>query len=207
MNANTTIPFTIGLTGGIGSGKSSVSDFFAELGVSVIDTDHLSRELVEHGSPLLNKISEHFGEAILLSSGDLDRKKLRQIIFSNADDKLWLEQLLHPAIRELLLSKLSNCSDAYAIIVVPLLFENKNNSYSFLNRVLVVDCPEALQLERVKARDQSNLAETKKIIESQISRSKRLSLADDIIVNEASLESLKENVLKLHEKYKQLSHE
>ena len=207
MNTHITIPFTIGLTGGIGSGKSIVGDLFTELGVTVIDTDQLSRELVEQGTPLLNKISEHFGEEILLTSGGLDRKKLRQVIFSNVDEKLWLEQLLHPEIRELLLSKLSSCSGAYVVIVVPLLFENKDNSYSFLNRTLVADCPESLQLERVSARDKNNSIEIKKIIESQMPRLQRLSLADDIITNESSLESLRENVLKLHEKYKKLSHE
>lgn len=205
MNTSRSLPFTIGLTGGIGSGKSIVSDLFAELGVPVIDTDQLSRELVEQGSPLFNEITKHFGEEILLTSGDLNRKKLRQLIFSNADEKLWLEQLLHPAIRELLLNKLSSCSDAYAIIVVPLLFENKDNSFSFLNRTLVVDCPESIQLERASARDQSKLTEIKKIIDSQIPRPQRLSLADDIISNDSSLESLREDVLKLHEKYRRLS--
>jgi len=199
MKTIESLPLTIGLTGGIGSGKSTVSQIFADLGVPVIDTDELSRELVKPGSALLNKISDYFGHEILSPTGDLDRKKLRQVIFSDSDKKLWLEELLHPAIRQAVLTELKQHKNTYVIIVVPLLLESSN--YDFINRVLVVDCSEDLQLKRATARDQSNTEEIKKIIDSQMPRARRLVLADDIIENETDLDSLKQQVLKLHEKY------
>lgn len=200
MNATESLPLTIGLTGGIGSGKSSVSHIFADLGVQVIDTDELSRELVQRGSAVLDKITKYFGNEILSPTGELDRKKLRQIIFSDSDKKQWLEQLLHPAIRQAVLTELKQHKGGYVVIVVPLLLESTN--YDFINRVLVVDCSEDLQLKRATARDQSKHEEIKKIINSQMPRAQRLALADDIIENETDLESLKQQVLKLHEKYK-----
>ena len=202
MNTNDKLPLTIGLTGGIGSGKSAVSQIFSDLDVPVIDTDELSRELVKKGSPLLREIEDYFGKNIILNSGELDRKQLRQIVFRDKKKKQWLEKLLHPEIKRLLLERLKMFSDTYAIVVVPLLLENDN--YNFIDRVLVVDCSESLQLNRAIARDQSSSEEIKKIIDSQMPRAKRLALADDIIVNEGPLESLKEKVLALHEKYQQL---
>jgi dephospho-CoA kinase len=202
MSTNDTLPLTIGLTGGIGSGKTAVSQIFSELGVPVIDTDLLSRDLVKQGSPLLDKIKDYFGNTIILKSGELDRKQLRQIVFKDKTKKRWLEELLHPAIKQLLLEQLKNHSETYIVVVVPLLLEN--NNYNFINRVLVVDCPESLQLTRAAARDQNNSDEIKKIIESQMPRSNRLALADDIIVNDSTLELLKEKVLEFHEKYQQL---
>ncbi len=203
MNTNDSLPLIIGLTGGIGSGKSIVSQLFSNHGVLVLDTDQLSRDLVKQSSPLLFEISEYFGEKILLESGDLDRKYLRRIIFADNEKKQWLEHLLHPKIRKLLLDKVSNCFDDYVVIVVPLLIESKN--YNFINRILAVDCSEKLQLKRAMARDQNSSAEIKKILASQVSREKRVSSADDIIVNEGSLNSLTEKVEKLHEKYQHLS--
>ncbi len=202
MNTNDKLPLTIGLTGGIGSGKSAVSQIFSDLDVPVIDTDELSRELVKKGSPLLREIEDYFGKNIILNSGEVDRKQLRQIVFRDKKKKQWLEKLLHPEIKRLLLERLKMFSDTYAIVVVPLLLENDN--YNFIDRVLVVDCSESLQLNRAIARDQSSSEEIKKIIDSQMPRAKRLALADDIIVNEGPLESLKEKVLALHEKYQQL---
>ncbi|MDG2089575.1 MAG: dephospho-CoA kinase [Gammaproteobacteria bacterium] len=207
MSPNNSIPFTIGLTGGIGSGKSIVSQLFTDIGVPVIDTDQLSREIVSQGSPSLVKIADYFGPEILLGTGELDRQTLRKIVFSDKNKKQWLEQLLHPQIRKLLLNKLIEYSDDYVVIVIPLLFESKsnNNSYNFINKTLVVDCPEELQLKRALSRDQSSAVEIKKIIESQMPRTQRLSLADDVIVNDSSVESLREKVLKIHEKYQYLS--
>ncbi len=202
MSASDKLPLTIGLTGGIGSGKTAVSQIFADLGVPVIDTDQLSRELVKQGSPLLNKIKDYFGNEIVLKSGELDRKQLRQIVFRDEAKKLWLEKLLHPKIKQSIIDQLKNISENYVVIVVPLLLENDN--YNFINRVLVVDCSESLQLNRAIARDKSSPDEIKKIIASQMPRSKRLQLADDIIVNEDTLESLKKKVLELHEKYQDL---
>lgn len=202
MSTSETLPLTIGLTGGIGSGKSAVSRFFSDLDIPIIDTDELSRELVEPGSPLLQDIKDYFGNSIILKSGELDRKQLREIVFQDTTKKQWLEKLLHPEIRHLLLKRLENISGTYAIVVVPLLLEN--NNYGFIDRVLVVDCPVDLQLDRAVARDKSNINEIKKIIASQIPRAQRLKQADDIIVNEGTLESLKAKVLELHEKYQQL---
>ncbi len=202
MSASDKLPLTIGLTGGIGSGKSAVSQIFADLGVPVIDTDQLSRELVQQGSPLLNKIKDYFGNEIVLKSGELDRKQLRQIVFRDEAKKLWLEKLLHPEIKQSIIEQLENISENYVVIVVPLLLENDN--YNFINRVLVVDCSESLQLNRAMARDKSSPDEIKKIIASQMPRSKRLQMADDIIVNEDTLESLEKKVLELHEKYQHL---
>jgi dephospho-CoA kinase len=199
MSASETLPLTIGLTGGIGSGKSAVSRFFYDLDIPIIDTDELSRELVEPGSPLLQDIKDYFGNSIILKSGELDRKQLREIVFQDKTKKQWLEKLLHPEIRHLLLK---NISGTYAIVVVPLLLEN--NNYGFIDRVLVVDCPVDLQLDRTVARDKSNINAIKKIIASQIPRAQRLKQADDIIVNEGTLESLKAKVLEVHEKYQQL---
>lgn len=202
MNTNNKLPLTIGLTGGIGSGKSAVSQIFSELDVPVIDTDELSRELVKKGSPLLKEIEDYFGKNIILNSGELDRKQLRQIVFRDKKKKQWLEKLLHPEIKCLLLERLKMFNDTYVIVVVPLLLENDN--YNFIDRVLVVDCSESLQLNRAIERDQSSPEVVKKIIDSQLPRAKRLALADDIIVNEGPIESLKEKVLALHEKYQQL---
>ena len=207
MSPNTTTPFTIGLTGGIGSGKNIVSQLFTDIGVPVIDTDQLSRKIVAQGSSSLVKIADYFGPEVLFGTGELDRQTLRKIVFSDANKKQWLEQLLHPQIRKLVLNKLSEYSDNYVVIVIPLLFESKSNnsSYNFINKTLVVDCPEELQLKRALSRDQSSAVEIKKIIESQMPRAQRLSLADDVIVNNNSVDSLREKVLKIHEKYQQLS--
>ena len=209
MNPNDTTTFVIGLTGGIGSGKSTVGELFTDIGVPVIDTDQLSREIMTRGSHSLKKIVNFFGHEVLLKNHELDRKHLRKLVFSDSNKRQWLEQLLHPKIRELLLSKLSEYSDNYIVIVVPLLFESNSNnssSFNFINKTLVVDCTEELQLKRAISRDQSNALEIKKIIGSQMPRTQRLSLADDVIVNDGSLESLRENVLEIHEKYQRLSH-
>jgi dephospho-CoA kinase len=203
MSTSDKLPLTIGLTGGIGSGKSAVSQIFEDLGVPVIDTDELSRELVKKGSPLLNEIKDYFGNKIILNSGELDRRQLRQIVFKDKTKKQWLENLLHPQIKRLLLERLKMFSETYVIVVVPLLLENDN--YNFIDIVLVVDCSESLQLNRAIARDQSSSEAIKKIIDSQMPRAKRLALADDIIVNEGPIELLEEKVLELHEKYQQLN--
>lgn len=203
MNKTSTLPFTVGLTGGIGSGKSAVSNLFEEMGIYVIDTDLLSRELVASGLTLLSDIENYFGTDILLPNGELDRSRLRDIIFANPEKKRWLEQLLHPQIRALLLQRLTQCQSDYALIVVPLLLES--DDYKFLNRILVVDCPEALQLQRVQQRDNIDTETARSIMASQLPRDQRLAYADDIISNDSSLNDLKSQVEELHEKYKKLS--
>lgn len=195
--------YVIGLTGGIGSGKTTVSNLFAELGVPVIDADIVARQVVEKGSPLLVKIAEHFGSHILTPEQELDRTALRHIIFSNENEKEWLNNLLHPAIRAEMLKQLSEISAPYVIWVVPLLIENK--LMEFCDRILVVDVLPEIQLERATKRDKSKIETIKNIIEAQISREERLSYADDVIENnlplEQSLEKVQSQVKELHQQY------
>jgi dephospho-CoA kinase len=193
----------IGMTGGIGSGKTQVSLFFAELGISVVDTDQISRELVKSGSSNLQEIVAFFGSDILLTNGELNRSKLRQIIFSKPDKKQWLEALLHPQIRKLAWQQLAACHSSYAILVVPLLIESQH--YDFVDRILVVDCEEDLQIERVMQRDQNDRSVAKGIISSQLTRKQRLSQADDVIENNGTLAELKDKVRQLHEYYQELA--
>lgn len=191
--------FVVGLTGGIGSGKTTVAELFAELGVTVIDTDQLSRHLTQPGYPAYQQIIEKFGTGILLDDKQLNRKKIRKIIFADPAERHWLEKLLHPLIRDEMKRLVKLAKSVYCIIVIPLLFEGEPNS--LLNRTLVVDAPEKLQISRTEKRDQHTPEEVKTIIKSQINRSKRLAAADDIIVNDGKLEDLKPQVKKLHKFY------
>lgn len=191
--------YVIGLTGGIGSGKTTVSNLFAELGGMVIDADVVARQVVEKGSPLLTKIVEHFGTQILTSEQSLDRKALRQIVFNNESEKAWLNDLLHPAIREEMLRQLSAATEPYIIWVVPLLIENKLTQ--FCDRILVVDVSPEIQLERATKRDKSKIETIKNIMAAQVSREERLSYADDIIKNDLPLEK---GLLKIQKQVKAL---
>lgn len=195
--------YVVGLTGGIGSGKTTVSDLFAELGVEIIDADIVARQVVEKGTPLLAQIVEHFGEDILNAEKELDRAKLRQIVFNNETEKNWLNNLLHPAIRAEMVKKLQESTACYVIWVVPLLIENRLTE--FCDRVLVIDvCPE-IQLERATRRDKSKTETIKNIMEAQVSREERLSYADDVIENNLPLEDglpvIQQQVHQLHQKY------
>lgn len=203
MSTEGKLPFTIGLTGGIASGKSAVEHLFKELGVTVIDTDQISRELVRPGTPQLKAISRHFGSEILTASGELDRSRLRKIIFRDPVQKRWLENLLHPLIRTLAREQLAATSGSYAILVVPLLLESQQ--YTFVDQVLVIDIPENLQIARVMDRDHCGREIAKSILAAQMPRQKRLAGADDIIENSGSLIELKKKVRQLHEKYQRLS--
>lgn len=191
--------FIVGLTGGIGSGKSTVTALFTELGVQHVDADIVAREVVMPGTPCLAQIAGYFGDSVLLSSGELDRASLRQRIFSNAADKAWLEQLLHPAIRQQLLAQLQALSSPYALLVAPLLLEN--NLQRYVQRVLVVDVSEATQLARTMARDDASEQQIKSIMAAQISRQQRLQLADDVITNDATADALRQQVTRLHQQY------
>ncbi len=195
--------FKVGLTGGIGSGKSATSDTFASLGVHVVDADIVAREVVEPGTTALKAIEEHFGVSILESDGGLDRKALRQIIFSDPTEKDWLERLLHPIIRDEIIRQLNEAHSAYSILVSPLLFET--DQHLLVDRSLLIDVPEALQLERAAKRDDSTAADIRKIMDSQMPRLQKLEKADDIICNDASLEVLRERIKQLHQQYLQLS--
>lgn len=189
----------IGLTGGIGSGKTSVSDAFSEYGIVVIDADVVSREVVEPGQPALNAIVDKFGDNILTASGTLDRAKLREIVFKNEADKQWLNNLLHPLIRERMQSQLHNADSIYCILSAPLLVEN--NMQNMVDRVLVVDVPESLQITRTSQRDNQQPQQVQNIINAQANRQQRLDAADDVIDNSGDLKSLKKQVEILHAQY------
>ena len=193
----------IGLTGGIGSGKTVVSDRFAALGVPVIDTDLISRQLVQPGQPLLQTIVREFGESYLNGSGHLDRSALRRLIFSDPQARRKLESILHPAIRRETQNQLDRLDADYAILVIPLLVES-GAEYP-IERVLVVDTPESRQIERVMQRDGASRETAENILKSQASREQRLQLADDVIINDADLPALIAAVDKLHARYLQLA--
>jgi dephospho-CoA kinase len=193
----------IGLTGGIGSGKSEVAHRFARLGAAIIDTDVIARELVEPGQPALKQIVDTFGSDLLDASGQLIRDKLRQRVFADPAGRHRLEAILHPLIRERTL-RLATQSDApYCILVIPLLVET-NEDYE-LKRVLLVDCPEAVQRQRVRERDHLSDSEIDAIMAAQASRAERLAIADDVVVNNQQLPQLDQQVLQLHRGYLRLA--
>ena len=189
----------IGLTGGIASGKSTVAALFAKLGVPVIDTDELAREVVEPGEPALSALVTAFGPSILEAGGRLDRKALRQRVFANPAERARLEAIVHPAIRARLTSRLQAVNSPYAVIAMPLLVETSQQA-SF-DRVLVVDCPESLQLERLLARDGETSAGAKAILAAQASRHERLQVAHDVIENTTTPSALTPQVERLHHRY------
>lgn len=189
----------IGLTGGIGSGKTAVSDSFEALGIDVVDADLASRVVVQKGKPCLLKIAQHFGEDILTKEAELDRAKLREIIFKSEEEKNWLESLLHPAIANQIQDELNASKSPYTILVSPLLLET--NQKDFCSKVLAVDVPVETQVERTLKRDGVSKEQVQAIINSQISRNDRLNLADEVIVNDGTLEDLEIAVKNLHEKF------
>ena len=192
--------FTVGLTGGIGSGKSTVADCFAALGVPVIDTDVIARDLAAPGGAALDAIRAVFGEAVMQADGTLDRAALRRRVFADSAARHQLEAILHPRIRQVVGDMLAMLSAPYALIVIPLLVET-GGYRDVLNRVLVVDCPEDVQVARVRARSGLTQAEIKAILAAQVGRAERLAVADDIIVNTATLEALRAEVAALHQRY------
>jgi dephospho-CoA kinase len=193
----------IGLTGGIGSGKTSVARLFAELGSPVLDADVVAHQLVAKGQPALVNIQQAFGSCIVKSDGSLDRSHLREIVFSDPEQKQKLEAILHPLVYKTLQAELEQLSAPYCIICIPLLFET--NMLHFVDRILVVDCPVETQIERVKNRDHLSTARIESIIASQASRTLRKSKADDLIDNSKTESGLAEQVKKLHNLYISLS--
>ena len=189
----------IGLTGGIGSGKTAASDAFKSLGVDIIDADMSSRRVVERGQPALEDIQDHFGSDILDSENNLDRAKLREIIFQDPKERVWLEELLHPKIAQHIKDQLESSKSPYCVLVSPLLLETEQKS--FCSSVLVVDVPEESQISRTSKRDGVSEEQVKSIIATQINREQRLKQADEIIMNDGSIEELKEKILVLHTKY------
>jgi dephospho-CoA kinase len=188
----------VGLTGGIGSGKSTVAKALIAKGITVVDADRIAREVVEPGEVALQEIVEAFGEQILHDDGTLNRAALKQVIFSNPTAKKQLESILHPRIRQRILSRVNEATDtAYVVADIPLLVESHYPDH--FDRVVVVDCPVEQQLSRVLERDHLNEAQIKAIINSQASREQRLAVATDVLDNSGTLESLKMQIDKLHE--------
>ncbi|HYE35008.1 dephospho-CoA kinase [Methylocaldum sp.] len=192
----------IGLTGGIGCGKSTVAELFAAKGIPILDADVIARELVEPNQPAFEAIKQHFGAAIL-KDGCLDRVRLREIVFFDPEEKRWLETLLHPLVYSEINRRLAILSAPYCILVVPLLLETGRRH--LVDRLLVVDCPEDLQRQRVELRDGLSQPEIEKIMSSQLSRSERLAAADDVLENIGDKVSLSDQVEQLHQFYLALS--
>ncbi len=192
----------IGLTGGIGSGKSAAGTEFENLGITVIDADAIAQEVTLKNSKAYTKIVNHFGNNILDDNQNINRRRLRKIVFNNEIQKNKLEEILHPAIRDNINIAISKSISPYTIIMVPLIYET--NSKDNYNRVLVIDCDEDIQISRASMRDEVAKKDIKKIIASQASREERLGIADDVICNNSSIQALKEQVLNLHHNYLEL---
>ena len=189
----------IGLTGGIGSGKSAAANFFQNEGISVIDTDQLARKVIEKDTPGYSKVVDSFGANILDNNDSIDRAKLREEVFHDNEKRKILESITHPLVRELMVQKISSSTSPYSIIMVPLIFET--NSAKNYDRVLVIDCDVEIQLKRAMARDENSADLIQKIIDSQCSRSERLSIANDVIPNNHSIEDLHKRSLAMHNFY------
>jgi dephospho-CoA kinase len=195
--------YRVGLTGGIASGKSTAAKFFGALGVPIIDTDQLARDVVEPGQPPLERLVERFGAGILTEDGHLDRPALRNIVFSDPMARADLEALTHPAIGAAVEARSAQVGGIYQILVLPLLVEK--NLGSQLNRVLVVDCDEELQIRRLQARDGSTLEQARAILNAQASRATRAKAAHDVIKNEGDMSAVRDQVEKLHARYLELA--
>jgi dephospho-CoA kinase len=199
----TSASLRIALTGGIASGKTAVANLFAECGVAVIDTDQIARDVVEPGQPALVQIAQSFGSDVLDASGRLDRARMRDLVFSDPEQRKLLESIMHPAIRAELNRRSLAAEGPYQVHVIPLLVETgQRGNY---DRVLVVDCPEEEQLRRLTARDGSTLDQARNILAAQVTREQRLSVADDVIVNTGTLQDLQRFVATLHQNYSLLA--
>ena len=196
-------PFRVGLTGGIASGKSLVAELFADLGVPIIDTDVIAREVVEPGKPALDEIRSRFGEHMIDTAGNLDRAALRKEVFSNEQARLDLEAILHPRIGAETRRQADAAGGDYQVIVVPLLVNSP--LAQFVDRILVVDCDEEIQIDRLLARDAGNEEQARRIIAAQASREERLEIADDVLLNEDGIAEVRDAVTRLDWKYRRLA--
>ena len=190
-------PFRIGLTGGIASGKSTVADMFSDLGIAIIDTDIIAREIVESGQPALEDIRDRFGEGVIDAAGNLLRRALRKIVFDDEQARLDLESILHPRIGAEVKRQADAADGPYQIIVVPLLVGSV--LLKFVDRVLVVDCDEDVQIQRLLQRDAETVEQAKKILSVQASRGERLEIADDVVRNDGALRDSKRQVADLNQ--------
>ncbi|MEC7917626.1 MAG: dephospho-CoA kinase [Pseudomonadota bacterium] len=195
--------FVVGLTGGIGSGKTIASDRFEELGVKVVDADIASRVVVEIGKPALSSIEGEFGSDVISDDGSLNRAKLREIIFKDDEAKSWLESLLHPLIGQHISDEIASATSRYVILVSPLLFET--TQFQMCNRTLLIDVPKDIQILRTAKRDKVPESQVEKIIASQMDRDQKISKADDVIVNDGEIGDLISKIDKIHQRYIELA--
>jgi dephospho-CoA kinase len=195
--------YVVGISGGIGSGKTTVTDLFAKYTVDVIDADVIARVVVEPGTAALKAIVATFGDSVLDESGGLDRTKLRTLVFKDSEVKNWLNQLLHPAIRLQMLLQTQQAKSEYCLLSVPLLVENK--LYEQVDRVVIVDVFEQTQLQRTLLRDKTNEQQIRAIMSAQATRQQRLAVADDVIDNNGKTDDLAKQVAQLHKHYLQLA--
>lgn len=192
--------YVVAITGGIGSGKTTVANQFAELGIEVVDADVIAREVVEPGTPALAAIADHFGSEVIAPDGQLDRRRLRERVFTDPQAKGWLNALLHPLIRTEMQRQCAATRSPYCLLVVPLLVENRLTALA--NRVLVIDVDEATQIERTCRRDGVSHEQAQAILSAQASRAERLAAADDVLDNQnGTPEAIKSRILTLHETY------
>ena len=188
----------VGLTGGIGSGKSVAGDFFIELGIDVIDADHVSKNILDDNESAKKLFLEHFGEKFIDKNNNVDRALLRDEIFKNEDKKEALESIIHPLVREEIYNFIENSNSVYKIIMVPLIYET--NSQDFYDKIVVVDCKEENQIIRASKRDNKTKNDIINIMKNQASSDERMSIADEVIKNDSSLDDLKKQVIKVHQK-------
>jgi dephospho-CoA kinase len=196
--------FIVHITGGIGSGKTAVADRFAALGITIVDADVAAREVVGPGTDAFAAIRARFGDRVVAADGALDRAALRRLVFDAPAERVWLEQLTHPRIGEYIRNALTSATSPYVIHVSPLLAE-RGHKRGRAQRTLVIDAPEAVQIERTMARDANSEAQVRAIMAAQASRSQRLAIADDVIVNDGDLDALDAVVVNLHERYLELA--
>lgn len=196
---NKTSPWVLGLTGGIGCGKTAVSNMFEQLGITIVDADIIARQVVKPKSDGLNAIVRKFGQSIVLRDGTLNRSALRERIFTNTADKEWLNNLLHPLIRNKIHNDLTVAKSPYVVLVAPLLFENGLDK--LCNRTLLIDIPQNVQIERTASRDNVSLEQVKAIIAAQMSREDKQKKADDILNNDRALNDVNHDLLTLHKRY------
>ncbi|MFV5589651.1 dephospho-CoA kinase [Acinetobacter variabilis] len=195
--------FVLGLTGGIGSGKSAASQWFESQGIAIVDADIVAREVVDIGQPALQQIREAFGDWVLLENGSLNRRALREHIFQSPEARKTLENITHPAIRTSILQQLHAAQSPYAILVSPLLFET--NQHELTQHTLLIDAAIELQIQRASQRDGQNVEQIQKIIAAQMPREQKCAMADDIVLNDGELEHLYAHLTPLHEKYLQMA--
>lgn len=195
--------FVLGLTGGIGSGKSAASQWFEAQGIAVVDADIVAREVVDIGQPTLQQIQQAFGDWVLLENGSLNRRALREHIFQSPEARKTLENITHPAIRNSIIQQLHAAQSPYAILVSPLLFET--NQHELTQHTLLIDAAIELQIQRASQRDGQNVEQIQKIIAAQMPREQKRAMADDIVLNDGELEHLYAHLTPLHEKYLQMT--